>query len=1507
MDILKFSSILFLFFMTSLGLKATTIDFVEEEICACDPVGDEAALVALYNSTDGANWTNTWDLSQPMDTWYGVTTNSEGCVTCLDLDGESNCSDITNFSGNNLVGTIPTELANLSNLQSLNLRGNQLSGTIPTSLTNLSDLQYLNLISNDLSGSIPSELGNLSNLQHLSLAGNDLSGSIPPELANLNNLQELFLANNQLSGSIPSELGNLNNLQHLSLSSNQLSGSIPLELGNLNSLQVLNLKSNDLNGSIPTQLSNLTNLTSLDLSLNDLSSSIPSVLDNLTNLTHLYLNHNDLSGNIPIELYNMTNLRYLDLSRNLLNGHILPELGNLTNLISLRLSANQLSGNIPSEIGMLINLTQLYLYGNPLTGSIPPEFGNLTNLVTLFLYSTQLSGSIPPEFGNLSSLGSATLYSNQLSGNIPPELGNLTSLTSLSLGNNQLSGSIPPEIGNLTTIHTLSFANNQLSGCFPPELSMICHVEPDFSGNADLPSGGDFATFCANGTGACIPEGCAYTDSLALVALYHATDGANWANTWDLNMPMDTWYGVTLNVERCVKELSLDNNQLSGSIPVELGNLSNLTHLNFGYNQLTGSIPLELGNLLNLENLSLRNNQLSGSIPSDLGNLINLTHLYLRNNQLSGSIPVELGNLSNLILLINLQNNQLNGNIPVELSNLTTLEELNLNNNQLSGSIPVELSNLINLTKLNLQNNQLEGCFPIEFMIFCNITRNFTGNSGLPGSGDFTAFCADGTGGCLEPCAYSDSLALVALYNATDGVNWDNPWDLSQPMSTWNGITANEDGCITRVFLFGQNLNGTIPAELGTMTNLDELWLTDNDNLTGTIPAELGNLSTLRMLLISRNNNSGTIPAELSNLSNLEFLRLDGNLLTGNIPSEFAALDNLTSLILSNNQLSGSIPVELANMANIQSMSLNGNQLSGAIPSVLGNITSLQHISLANNQLNGCFPTEILSICDISYDFSGNPNLPGGGDFAAFCADGTGACNATDVWPGDTNNDCTVDLDDFFNLGIQHGKTGPIRPNANSTWTAQPAPDWDTNQFNGSNTKHADCNGDGTVDSNTDGAILSLNYGETCENATTALVDNFDGNTILQPTWPDAGVSTLNNNIQLHLSLEQLLGANIEFYGLGFTVDYSDLSTGANLSVTNSVMEESDGKLYTLSKDLGTQQMDVGLVRTDQANVNTSASNQHLCELTFTLDDITQQEELHLKFHNIKIIDNQGNEDTPMLGSSATVVFGEDGGNNLLSSPLNLMIASTFAQDCNNGGVATVVPSGGIAPYTYAWSNGSQTNDAQNLNVGMHQVTITDDSNNTIVGNIEVFGNCAILPLETLELKVSPQTSAIALDWTTRNEINVEKFEVQRALDGINFSTIASTIATNKSFNNYQWIDRNVKRNTTYYYRIKTVENNSAKFSSVQSARLNSTAGAGIILQPNPTRDRVLLSFQEVPKTSVSVAIYNQLGQQIWQATYLPNEYNVALWLDLENYDNGLYFIELTQDNQTHISKIIKH
>ena len=219
------------------------------------------------------------------------------------------------------------------------------------------------------------------------------------------------------------------------------------------------------------------------------------------------------------------------------------------------------------------------------------------------------------------------------------------------------------------------------------------------------------------------------TERAALIALYNSTGGDSWTNNsgWkegtleaDGFGPIGSeehWFGVsissggTINPEGNVGAVDLSGNNLSGTIPAELGSLLNLLGIDLSYNQLTGSIPPELVNPAGLRVFCLRGNMLSGEIPPGLGNLSQLEYLTLNSNQLTGNIPPELGNLF-LLTLLDLGENQLTGSIPPELGKLVHLETLGLGINKLCGGLPSELGNLSNLSFLSLSFNQLTGEIP---------------------------------------------------------------------------------------------------------------------------------------------------------------------------------------------------------------------------------------------------------------------------------------------------------------------------------------------------------------------------------------------------------------------------------------------------------------------------------------------------------------------------------------------------------------------------------------------------------------------------------------------------------------------------------------------------------------------------------------------------------------------------------------------------------------------------
>jgi Leucine-rich repeat (LRR) protein len=210
--------------------------------------------------------------------------------------------------------------------------------------------------------------------------------------------------------------------------------------------------------------------------------------------------------------------------------------------------------------------------------------------------------------------------------------------------------------------------------------------------------------------GAAMPE----IQCEALVALYNATNGADWyIGNWATEPDPCAWFRVSCNPDGTVRRLDLYQNNLSGQIPSEIGDLSDLVELRLWGNAITGPIPARLGDLTNLEVLVISSNAIAGSIPGSLANLTRATYIAVGNNQLTGTIPVWLASLPDLEVLL-LDGNQFSGGIPVELAALPRIKELNLGRNDLTGAIPAAFGATSTLQLLFLHRNQLSGSIPPE-------------------------------------------------------------------------------------------------------------------------------------------------------------------------------------------------------------------------------------------------------------------------------------------------------------------------------------------------------------------------------------------------------------------------------------------------------------------------------------------------------------------------------------------------------------------------------------------------------------------------------------------------------------------------------------------------------------------------------------------------------------------------------------------------------------------------
>ena len=309
----------------------------------------------------------------------------------------------------------------------------------------------------------------------------------------------------------------------------------------------------------------------------------------------------------------------LSLPNNNLNGQIHFQINQLDYLTDLILSNNMLKDGIP-DFTSNTNLSNLYISNNNYTfGDFEDEFTTYQSIENFF-YTPQKQ--LDPKPNVLTTIGEEVSVAAEVSGN---QNNYFWYKRNIDGGGSLVSNE---ETLELTIVSQADFGSYWLEVTNDIVLGLLLRT-PNFTVGQSTISNPDY-------------------DSL--LALYNSTNGDNWTintNWLDTAKPLSEWYGLTLTNNR-VSSLNLGNNNLTGTLPVEIGNFSELTYLGLWSNTITGTIPAEIGNLSKLTELDLSPNTFTGTIPSEIGNLTNLEILWLNQNGLTGTIPQSFQNLVNL-------------------------------------------------------------------------------------------------------------------------------------------------------------------------------------------------------------------------------------------------------------------------------------------------------------------------------------------------------------------------------------------------------------------------------------------------------------------------------------------------------------------------------------------------------------------------------------------------------------------------------------------------------------------------------------------------------------------------------------------------------------------------------------------------------------------------------------------------------------------------------------------
>ncbi|KAI3687715.1 hypothetical protein L1987_81417 [Smallanthus sonchifolius] len=296
-------------------------------------------------------------------------------------------------------------------------------------------------------------------------------------------------------------------------------------------------------------------------------------------------------------------------------------------------------------------------------------------------------------------------------------------------------------------------------------------------------------------------------------------------------------------------------------------NICHITHLKIYALDISGELPQELFQLTELMDLNLGQNILSGSIPPEIGNLLEMQYLSLGINNFSGLVPVAFGNLTKLKSL-SFSSNDFNGPLPVDLGKLTSLEQLYIDSSGVSGPIPQELSNLKSLHTVWASANSFTGKLPEFFGTFTNlITLRLEGTA-------------------LEGPIPSSYAALTKLEDLRIG-------DLSGEDSTLDFLVNLTS--LTILSLRSARVTGEIPSQIGTFPNLQSLDLSFN-KLTGSIPNTFQDSQSLHFLYLGSNMLNGEIPSDIIT-PQLRALDISFNSITGNLPANFAKIGQSLNVV----------------------------------------------------------------------------------------------------------------------------------------------------------------------------------------------------------------------------------------------------------------------------------------------------------------------------------------------------------------------------------------------------------------------------------------------------------------------------------------------------------------------------------------------------------------------------------------------------------------------------------
>ncbi|KAL4555292.1 hypothetical protein LXL04_037908 [Taraxacum kok-saghyz] len=661
--------------------------------------------------------------------WYGVECSNDhryGHVVGLDLSERSLCGHINSTS----------TLFSLVHLQSLNLAMNNFDESqIPSEIAHLKKLRSLNLSYSGFTGQIPAEISQLHQLSSLDLSRNsqqlESTRGFNNLVKNLTRLEELHLSGVDISSSLPHFLANFSSLRLLTLQECSLLNAFPAAILELPKLKILNLAYNDnLTGSFPK----FRNISLLEVMILDFTGFFGILPESISkHLIILSVSGCSFSGRIPGSISNMTQLVYLGLGENNFTGFV-PSLVSLSKLSYLELDGSTFEkGCLPSWLGKLTQLNKVYLSNMSINGEIPPFLANLTKLSDVEMANNSLTGNIPPSFFNFTQLTNLDLRQNKLQGKISKSFSKFKGIRYLSLTSNNFSGNVGLHMFlRLDKLVTLQLSYNRIS-----------LVATNNYTNFTLPELEDLELSSCNLKE--FPAFFRFQNSLNVLLLdRNKIEGM--VLVWIWNNSRETLQLIDLSKNfitgfhqhphvlpwRQVEGFLMTNNQLRGQLPIP--SKTTVSYL-VSNNNLTGEIPPLICELEFLRLLDMSSNNMSGPLPPCLGRLSSsLVGLNLRQNNFHGimmnafmhgsllkSIDLSENGFTSQLKVLSLGDNSFDDVFPFWLT-LPKLRILIFRSNKFYGPIQgstTVCSQFPNLRIIDLSNNIFTGRLHQKYFQAC--------------------------------------------------------------------------------------------------------------------------------------------------------------------------------------------------------------------------------------------------------------------------------------------------------------------------------------------------------------------------------------------------------------------------------------------------------------------------------------------------------------------------------------------------------------------------------------------------------------------------------------------------------------------------------------------------------------------------------------------------------------------------------------------------------------------